>query len=173
MRHEHQQPLASIAWNTTAVYNYYAQQDWTKQDVADQILTKNTAESTQYTAFDAQSIMEYAVPASLTTNGASIGWNTQLSATDKSYISMMYSSQRIKVRHAVTNYSASITFLLDGIYHTVKAGETLSVPIYSSGNQLAIREISGTWDSAYAPAYGKNYKIVRVGSANDFTLVAE
>lgn len=173
MRHEHQQPLASIAWNTTAVYAYYAQQDWTKQDVDDQVLDKNSAESSQYTAFDAQSIMEYAVSAALTNNGSSIPWNTQLSATDKSFITLMYASQRIKIRHAATGYAASITFLLDGIYHTVKSGETLQVPVYSSGNQLSIRESSGSWDSGYTPAYGKNYKIVRVGTGNDLTLVAE
>jgi serralysin len=176
MEHEHQQPLASIPWNKTAVYAYYAEQDWTKSDVDDNIFNKNTAESTQYTAFDAHSIMEYAVPASLTTDGSSIPWNTQLSAADKSFISMMYSSQRIRVRHAATGYNTSITFLLDGIYYSIQPGETLQVPAYSSDNQLSIREQAAggwVWDSSYKPAYGKNYKIVRVGSTNDLTLAAE
>ncbi|MEO6039607.1 MAG: M12 family metallopeptidase [Saprospiraceae bacterium] len=176
MRHEHQQPAANIPWNTSAVYAYYAQQDWTKQDVDEQVLNKNSAESTQYTAFDAQSIMEYPVSASLTTNCYSIPWNTQLSTADKGFIGMMYSSQRIRVHHAASGYNTSITFLLDGIYHTLQPGETLQAPAYTSGNQLAIREQpSGAWvwDSGYTPTYGKNYKIVRVGSTNNLTLAVE
>ena len=146
MRHEHQQPLDSIPWNKTAAYTYYAAQDWIKTDVDDQVFTKNTAETSQYTAFDAHSIMEYAVPATLTTDGSSIPWNTQLSAADKSFIGMMYSSQRIKIRHAVTGYNVGITFLLDGIYFTIQPGETLQVPVYTSENQLSIREQgAGGW----------------------------
>ena len=61
---------------------------------------------------------------------------------------------------------------MNGIYHTVKPGESLLTPAYTAGNQLAIQEASG-WDSAYQPAYGKNYKIVRGNSGNDLTLVLE
>lgn len=175
LRHEHQQPAASIPWNTTAVYNYYAQQDWTRAEVDEQVLNKNTAESTQYTGFDASSIMEYPVPASLTTSGFSIGWNTQLSSADKSFIGLMYSSQRMRIRHAATGYNSNVTFQLAGIYHTIKAGETMSVPALTGTNSLSIYEQpsgSWVWDS-YAPVYGKNYKIVRVGSTNNLTLQAE
>ncbi|HOY07064.1 MAG TPA: matrixin family metalloprotease [Saprospiraceae bacterium] len=175
LRHEHQQPAASIPWNTSAVYNYYAQQDWTRAEVDEQVLNKNTAESTQYTGFDASSIMEYPVPASLTTTGFSIGWNTQLSSADKSFIGLMYSSQRMRIRHAATGYNSNVTFQLAGINHTIKAGETMSVPALTGTNSLSIYEQpsgSWVWDS-YAPVYGKNYKIVRVGSTNNLTLQAE
>jgi hypothetical protein len=175
LRHEHQQPAASIPWNTTAVYNYYAQQDWTRAEVDEQVLNKNTAESTQYTGFDASSIMEYPVPASLTTNGFSIGWNTQLSGADKSFVGLMYTSQRIRIRHAATGYNSNVTFQLAGIYHTVKPGESISAPALSGTNNLSIYEQpsgSWVWDS-YAPVYGKNYKIVRVGNTNNLTLQAE
>lgn len=176
LRHEHQQPLASIPWNTNAVYTYYAQQDWSRDEVDQQVLNKTTAESSQYTNFDASSIMEYPVPASLTTNGYYIGWNTQLSASDKSYINLMYSSQRMRIRHAASGYNSNITFQLAGIYHTVKLGETMNVPAVSGTNALAIYEQSAgswVWDNAYAPVYGKNYKIVRVGNTNNLTLQAE
>ena len=175
LRHEHQQPAATIPWNTSAVYAYYAQQDWTRAEVDEQVLNKNTAESTQYTGFDASSIMEYPVPASLTTSGFSIGWNTQLSSADKSFIGLMYSSQRMRIRHAATGYNSNVTFQLAGINHTIKAGETMSVPALTGTNSLAIYEQpsgSWVWDS-YAPVYGKNYKIVRVGSTNNLTLQAE
>jgi serralysin len=171
LRHEHQQPLASIPWNASAVYAYYAQQDWSKQEVDEQVLNKNSAESTQNTTFDPQSIMQYPVAAALTTNGFSIPWNSQLSAMDKSFIGMMYSSERIRIRHAATG-AGNVTFQLNGIYHTVKPGEGLLAPAYTTGNQLAIQEASG-WDSAYQPVYGKNYKIVRGASSGDLTLILE
>lgn len=176
MRHEHQQPLATIPWNTSAVYTYYEQQDWTKAEVDQQVLNKTTAESSQHTNFDASSVMEYPVPASLTTNGFSIGWNTQLSSADKSFIGLMYSSQRMRIRHAASGYNSNITFQLAGIHHTVKPGETMSVPALTGTNALSIYEQpSGTWvwDNAYAPVYGKHYKLVRVGTSNNLTLQAE
>jgi len=178
LRHEQQQPLANIPWNTTAVYAYYAQMGWSQQMVNDNVLNKNTAESSQHTVFDPTSIMQYAVSASLTTNGYSIGWNTVLSPTDKSFIGKAYTSQRIKVRHAPTGYSQNITFYIHGIYHTLKPGETLDVPALTSGNQLSIYEQptaggAWVWDNAYAPVFGTKYKIVRVGSTNNLTLTVD
>ena len=178
LRHEQQQPLASIPWNTTAVYSYYATMGWSQQKVDDNVLTKNTAESSQHTVFDAASIMQYPVSSSLTTNGYSIGWNTVLSATDKSFIGKVYTSQRIKVRHAATGYTQNITFLIHGIYHTTKPGETMDVPAMTTSNQLSIYEQptaggSWVWDSAYAPNYGTKYKIIRVGSTNNLTLAVD
>ncbi|MBC7775936.1 MAG: matrixin family metalloprotease [Phycisphaerae bacterium] len=178
LRHEQQQPLANIPWNTTAVYAYYAQMGWSQQMVNDNVLNKNTAESSQNTVFDPTSIMQYPVPASLTTNGYSIGWNTVLSATDKSFIGKVYSSQRIKVRHAATGYTQNITFFIHGIYHTLKPNETLDVPALTGGNPLGIYEQPTTggswvWDNAYTANYGTKYKIVRVGSTNNLTLAVD
>lgn len=178
LRHEQQQPLANIPWNSTAVYAYYAQMGWSKQMVDDNVLNKNTAESSQHTEFDPTSIMQYAVSSSLTTNGYSIGWNTVLSATDKSFIGKVYTSTRIKVRHAASNYSQNITFFMHGIYHTLKPGETLDVPALTSGNQLSIYEQptaggAWVWDNGYAPNYGAKYKIVRVGTSNNLTLAVD
>jgi hypothetical protein len=123
------------------------------------------------TSFDGTSIMEYPVPASLTTNGFSIGTNTQLSATDKDFIGKMYSSQRIRVRHNVSTTS-NLTFWLNSIYYTLKPGESLWVSAKTSGNQLYIWECpsgSCSWDG-YAPAYGHNYKIVAQGTNGNLTL---
>lgn len=180
LAHEQQQPASTIPWNVPAVYAYYAQtQGWSQQMVDQNVLNKATAESSQYTNFDGTSIMEYPVSASLTTNGYSIGWNTQLSATDKDFIGKMYSSNRIRVRHAVTNYTGNITFRLNGVHTTIKPNESVMVPVLTtSANALALYEQPTTngawvWDAAYAPVLGKNYKIVRVGTTNDFTLVQE
>lgn len=169
--HEHQQPLASIPWNTQAVYAYYAQQDWDRADVDEQVLDRENAAQTQFTEFDASSIMEYPVPAALTTNGFSIGWNTQLSAADKSFVRLMYGANQIRVRHAATGYNSSIMVRVAGIYHTLRSGETLSVPVQAGGSTLAIQETNGAWDATYATASGQRYKIVRSG--NDFSLTAD
>lgn len=178
LRHEQQQPLANIPWNIPAVYAYYAQMGWSQQMVNDNVLNKNTEESSQHTVFDPTSIMQYPVSASLTTNGYSIGWNAQLSDTDKSFIGKVYTSQRIKIRHAATGYTQNITFWMLGIYHTLKPGETLDVPALATGNQLSIYEHptaggAWVWDAAYAPVYGTKYKIVRVGSTNNMTLAVD
>ena len=80
---------------------------------------------------------------------------------------------RIRIRHAAAGYGGNVTIWLNGIYHTLRSGESLSLPVYGSGNELSIWE-SGTWDEGYTPAYGKNYRIVlRTGSTTDLTLAAE
>lgn len=171
LNHEHQHPMASIPWNTQAVYAFYQSIGWSKQKTDQNVLNKLTWESSQHTNYDSKSIMQYPVPANQTTNGFSIPANKQLSATDKDFIAKMYSSQRIRVRHNV-NTTNVITFWLNGIYHTLKPGESLWVPAQTSGNQLSIWEcVSGNcnWDG-YLPAYGKNYKIVAQGSNGNLTL---
>ncbi len=169
--HEHQNPLSSIPWNAPAVYAFYAQMGWSQQKVNEQVLNKLQWPQTQQTDYDPQSIMQYPVSASLTTNGFSIPANTQLSATDKSFIGKVYSNQKIKLRHAA-NTTYAITFWLNGIYHTIQPGESMWVPAKTSGNQLSIWECIGNncaWDG-YAPAYGYNYKIVSQGSNGNLTL---
>jgi hypothetical protein len=89
--HEHQSPAANIPWNKPAVYAYYQQtQGWSPAQVDVNIFDLYAQSTTQYSAFDTQSIMLYAIPASLTTNGFSTGWNRVLSATDKSFIAGVY-----------------------------------------------------------------------------------
>ncbi|MDX2134660.1 MAG: M12 family metallopeptidase [Saprospiraceae bacterium] len=169
--HEQQHPMSSIPWNVQAVYSYYAKMGWDKKKVDQQVLNKNTWESSQHTNYDSKSIMQYPVPAQLTTNGFSIGTNSVLSSSDKDFITKMYSSSRIRVRHAA-NTSANITFWLNGIYHTLKPGESLWAPAKTSGNQFSVWECPNgacKWED-YAPAYGKNYKIVSAGSNGNLTL---
>lgn len=169
--HEHQNPLSSIPWNAPAVYAFYAQMGWSQQKVNEQVLNKLQWPQTQHTDYDPQSIMQYPVSASLTTNGFAIPMNTQLSTTDKNFISRIYSNQKIKLRHAA-NTSYAITFWLNGIYHTIQPGESMWVPAKTSSNQLSIWECIGNncaWDG-YAPAYGYNFKIVSQGSNGNLTL---
>lgn len=92
--HEHSSPAATIPWNRDAVYAYYlATQGWNKAQVDAQLFSEWSAATTEFSAFDAASIMEYPVPASLTTNGFTIGWNRVLSEGDKAFIREMYPPQ--------------------------------------------------------------------------------
>ncbi|KAK4460180.1 hypothetical protein QBC42DRAFT_288797 [Cladorrhinum samala] len=90
--HEHQSPAASgIPWNKPAVYEYYRiTNKWTKEQVDSNIFALTSESTTQFTAFDESSIMLYSIPAELTTNGYSVGWNSVLSVTDKTFIGQVY-----------------------------------------------------------------------------------
>ena len=96
--HEHQSPAAGIPWNKPAVYDYYQRtQGWDHAKVDTNMFQLYDATTTQFSAFDTKSIMLYAIPASLTTNDFSTGWNRQLSDTDKSFISHAYPPESIDV----------------------------------------------------------------------------
>ncbi|MEQ1744864.1 MAG: M12 family metallopeptidase [Saprospiraceae bacterium] len=173
--HEHQNPVANIQWKTAAVYAYYAQMGWSQQQVNQQVLTKYQGVQVHHTTHDSKSIMQYPVPASLTLNNVGIPWNTQLSATDKDFIGKMYSSVRIRVRHAATTTSP-ITFALNGVQYTLAKGESVMAAAKTTGNQLGIWECVGSncvWDNAYAPLPTKNYRITNVGTTGNMTLVSE
>lgn len=91
--HEHQSPAARIPWNRDRVYEYYRLTQtppWTRADVDRNIFALYDAATTNYSAYDPKSIMHYAIPASLTTDGSSTPWNWTLSATDEEYIKKFY-----------------------------------------------------------------------------------
>lgn len=95
MIHEHQNPDATgkIPWDKPKVYAYYAQQGWSREDVDFNIFDVYDADTTNFTAFDPTSIMQYAVPDSLTIGTYSIGWNTALSAMDASFMGRQYPAE--------------------------------------------------------------------------------
>jgi hypothetical protein len=92
MIHEHQNPAAKgqIPWDKPKVYAYYAQQNWSKADVDSNIFEVYSEDSTNHTQFDPTSIMEYAIPDSLTIGSYAVGWNTELSATDIAFMKRQY-----------------------------------------------------------------------------------
>lgn len=92
MIHEHQNPAAQgqIPWDKPKVYAHYAQQGWTREDVDFNLFQLYGEDSTNHTAFDPTSIMEYAVPDSLTIGSYAIGWNTEFSATDTDFMRRQY-----------------------------------------------------------------------------------
>jgi hypothetical protein len=92
MIHEHQNPAAAgqIPWDKPKVYAYYAQQGWDAETVDFNIFGVYGEDSTNHTAFDPASIMEYAIPDSLTIGSYAIGWNTELSQLDREFMRLQY-----------------------------------------------------------------------------------
>ena len=91
--HEHASPLSDISWDKEAVYKHYMRPPncWNQADVDMQVLTKEKSVlDLVATQFDKESIMCYPVAAELTTDHKGIGWNTELSATDKEFIKKFY-----------------------------------------------------------------------------------
>ena len=89
--HEQASPAAAIPWNESRVYEFYREwQRWDDDTIYRNVLQRYSAAETLYSNFDPASIMQYPVPAHLTRNGYEIGWNTELSAGDKSFIARMY-----------------------------------------------------------------------------------
>ena len=90
--HEHQNPGGQIHWNKPAVYAYYAKppNGWDAAKVDHNIFETYQEDLTSHTTVDPQSIMMYPIPSAFTTDGYSVGMNTDLSATDKAFIRQMY-----------------------------------------------------------------------------------
>lgn len=92
MIHEHQNPSAAgkIPWDKPKVYAYYAQQGWSKEDVDFNLFAVYDADTTNFSTFDPTSIMEYAIPDALTIGSYAIGWNIELSDTDRAFMAAQY-----------------------------------------------------------------------------------
>lgn len=90
--HEHQSPDVRIPWDKEAVYAYYARQGWSRTQVDANLFRAYSPEGIQFSRFDPQSIMLYAVDDALTIGDWSVGWNTTLSAQDRNFIRSQYPS---------------------------------------------------------------------------------
>ncbi|MBK8444383.1 MAG: hypothetical protein IPL35_13645 [Sphingobacteriales bacterium] len=89
--HEHQSPVANINWNKAAVKSYYLNNmGWSESQVESNVFQMYSVGETNFTAFDAQSIMLYPIDKRLTTDNFSTNWNTDLSVTDKEFIGSIY-----------------------------------------------------------------------------------
>ena len=100
LQHEHQHPLVDIPWNKPAVYAHYARQDWSRQDVDNNIFREYSDLRTNYTAYDRLSIMHYPVPNSLTIGNYQVGWNTRLSEMDKEFMALIYPGDPVEEEFA-------------------------------------------------------------------------
>ncbi|MBH0775006.1 zinc metalloprotease [Nocardia bovistercoris] len=88
--HEHSSPVAEIPWDESAVYAHYRSSGWDDDQIRHNVLHRESPMETDFSSYDPDSIMQYPVPAELTTGGFEIPWNTDLSAGDKNFIAQLY-----------------------------------------------------------------------------------
>ena len=89
--HEHQSPEADIHWDKPVVYRYYMERlGWPMAQVDSDLFTRCTRDETQFDAYDPKSIMHYPIPPEFTTDHVEVGWNRELSPTDKRFIGRVY-----------------------------------------------------------------------------------
>jgi len=91
-KHEQSHPDGGIPWDREATYNHYASKTpaWGRDEVDRQVFEIANRSETQFSSYDRTSIMQYPVPNTLTIGDFEIGWNTQLSETDKAFARLMY-----------------------------------------------------------------------------------
>jgi hypothetical protein len=88
--HEQASPASSIPWDEAKVYQEFRRLGWDDKTIRSNILVRYSPRGTRFSKYDAKSIMQYPVSSKWTKNGFTIGWNTELSRLDKSFISRMY-----------------------------------------------------------------------------------
>jgi hypothetical protein len=181
MIHEHQNPaaLGQIPWDKPKVYAYYAQQGWSQNDVDTNIFDVYTEDSTNHTAFDPTSIMEYAIPDSLTIGSYAIGWNTELSQADIDFMRRQYPKGspgmvELTVGAPPTTASLSVGGEVDTYHFDVAAPGTHIMS--TQGTTDTVMTLHGpndrgailTWDDDRGK--GKNARIVRKLVAGSYWL---
>lgn len=90
--HEHQNPAGGIKWNKPVVYAYYGgpPNNWSKEQVDNNLFALYAEELTVHTEFDRESIMLYPIDKRFTLDGLEVGLNTDLSERDKEFIAETY-----------------------------------------------------------------------------------
>ena len=74
------------------MYAFYAQppDNWSREYVDQNIFARYATTLTNYSNYDKLSIMHYPIPADLTTDGSSVGWNSDFSTMDKQWAALVY-----------------------------------------------------------------------------------
>jgi hypothetical protein len=90
--HEHQSPNEHLNWDRDAVYRYFSRppNNWSKEEIDQNILEKYSPEGITATLFDPDSIMLYMFPPELLLDHKGTNNNTDLSDMDKALIQQMY-----------------------------------------------------------------------------------
>jgi len=90
--HEHQQPNEKLDWNMDAVYKVFSgpPNNWSKDEIDQNILQKYGKRGISATLFDKYSIMLYEFDGSLFKSGVGTPLNGHMSALDKKMIARMY-----------------------------------------------------------------------------------
>jgi hypothetical protein len=109
--HEHSSPITGINWNKDTMYKFYAKYGWDEDMVNSQIFRVYEERYTNGTKYDSKSIMHYPVYSWQTTNGYSVGWNTDMSPGDMELASLLYPKSGVRPnevpRITILNYSTT------------------------------------------------------------------
>lgn len=109
--HEHSSPISGIQWNRDTMYKTFAQYGWDKDMVDAQIFRVYDKRYTNGTSYDPKSIMHYPIPGWQTSNGYSVGWNTDISEGDKQLAALMYPFSGTRVNEVprinILNYTTT------------------------------------------------------------------
>jgi serralysin len=91
--HEHQNPAGGIQWDYDAVRRDLSgpPNNWDDATIQRNMFEPLAEGESNHTDLDEDSIMMYPIPASWTIDGFNVGLNSDLSATDKSFIHSIYS----------------------------------------------------------------------------------
>jgi len=109
--HEHQNPDVDIPWDKEAVYSYYQgpPNNWSRSQVDTNLFRVYSASSTNFSAFDRESIMLYPVANEFTIGDFEVGWNRHLSPDDKLFMTRQYPFPGIHLRLDEEPYSAAVS----------------------------------------------------------------
>lgn len=90
--HEHQNPVGGIHWDKDKVISDLSgpPNNWRPEVIEHNMFEPYAADETNFTEMDGQSIMMYPIPSSWTTDGFSVGLNSDLSKTDQKFIHQQY-----------------------------------------------------------------------------------
>jgi len=90
--HEHQNPAQGIQWNRQQVIGDLSgpPNNWSLDTIEHNMFEPYAAAETNFTNTDPDSIMMYPIPANWTQDGFTVGLNSKLSTTDKSFIHTQY-----------------------------------------------------------------------------------
>jgi len=90
--HEHQNPGGRINWNRQAVIHDLSgpPNNWSLDVIERNMFEPWEKSETNFTELDPRSIMMYPIPKRWTTDGFSVGLNSDLSSTDKRFIHLQY-----------------------------------------------------------------------------------
>ncbi|MCU0404789.1 MAG: M12 family metallopeptidase [Chitinophagaceae bacterium] len=109
--HEHSSPITGINWNKDTMYKFYAKYGWDQDMVDAQVFKVYEERYTNGTKYDPKSIMHYPIPSWQTTNGFSVGWNTDISEGDKQLAALLYPASGVRAtevpRISILNYTTT------------------------------------------------------------------
>ncbi len=90
--HEHQNPSTDIPWDKEAVFEYYSgpPNNWDRAKTEHNLFRKYSADISQFSEFDKESIMLYSIPNQFTIGDFEVGFNRELSDTDKNFVGILY-----------------------------------------------------------------------------------